>query len=551
MLRLAAFLVNLLASVAAPAQAPSPPPAPAPAPLRPGAPSLVVVISVDQLSADLFDEYRPHFTGGFARLSNGTAFRNGYQAHAGTETCPGHSTILTGSHPTHTGIIGNTWVDQSLSRSDKTVYCSEDERVAGSSTTNYTVSPLHLRARTLGDLLKQRSPQSLNVAVAGKDRSAVMLGGHNVDQRWYWSGKGFTTDNKSAAVPTTVTKANAEIAKLIATAQPPLESPPLCQGKATPFAVSPQMSVGAGRFARAAGDLRGYRSSPQYDAAVLAVAAGLIQEMRLGSDGAPDVLSVGLSATDYVGHGLGSGGEEMCLQLLSLDRDLAGFFRVLDAQGVDYAVVLTADHGGMDIPERLRAKGVSSATRADPALETAEVGKVIAARLQLRGPVLLGDLANDVWIDRALRPSERTRVEREAVALFKAHPQVEAVFTKRQIARIPLATTAPDKWTIAERVRASFDQVRSGDLYVVLKQYVSPIAEPGAGYVATHGSVWNYDRRLPILFWRKGMRPNDRQDHVSTVNILPTIAAQIGLALPAKMDGRCLDGIEGVACPVR
>ena len=137
MLRLAAFLVNLLAAVAAPAVAPSP--APASAPLRPGAPSLVVVISVDQLSADLFDEYRPHFTGGFARLSNGTAFRNGYQAHAGTETCPGHSTILTGSHPTHTGIIGNTWVDQSLSRSDKTVYCSEDERVAGSSTTNLSL----------------------------------------------------------------------------------------------------------------------------------------------------------------------------------------------------------------------------------------------------------------------------------------------------------------------------------------------------------------------------------------------------------------------------
>ena len=105
--------------------------------LRPdvGAPTLVVVISVDQFSADLFDEYRPHFTGGLARLANGTAFRNGYQAHAATETCPGHSTILTGSHPTHTGIIGNTWVDQSLSRSDKTVYCAEDERVPGSSTT--------------------------------------------------------------------------------------------------------------------------------------------------------------------------------------------------------------------------------------------------------------------------------------------------------------------------------------------------------------------------------------------------------------------------------
>lgn len=516
-----------------------------------GPPKLVVVISIDQLSGELFDEYRPHFTGGLARLANGTAFRNGYQAHAATETCPGHSTILTGSHPTHTGIIGNTWVDQSVSRSDKTVYCAEDERVAGSSTTAYTVSPLHLRTPTLGDLLKRRSPQSLNVAVAGKDRSAVMMGGHNVDQRWYWSGKGFTTDNKSAAVPATITKANAELARLIATPRTALESPPLCQAKATPYAVTPQLSVGAGRFARAAGDLRAFRSSPEYDAAVLAVAAGLVQEMRLGSDGAPDVLSVGLSATDYVGHSLGSGGEEMCLQLLSLDRDLAGFFQVLDAQGIDYAVVLTADHGGMDIPERLRAKGIMQAARADPALATAEVGKVLAAKLKLTGPVLLGDLANDVWIDRALKPSERTRVEREAIAFFKAHPQVEAVFTKRQISRIPLAKTAPDRWSIAERVRASFDQQRSGDLYVVLKQYVSPIAEPGVGYVATHASVWDYDRRLPILFWRKGMRPSARQDHVATVDILPTVAAQIGLSLPANVDGTCLNGVEGIVCSVR
>ena len=521
------------------------------APLKTGAPRLVVVISIDQLSADLFDEYRPHFTGGLARLSSGTAFRNGYQAHAGTETCPGHSTILTGSHPTHTGIIANTWVDQSVSRSDKTVYCSEDERVSGSSTTNYTVSAMHLRKPTLGDLLKQRSPQSLNVAVAGKDRSAVMMGGHNVDQRWYWHGKGFATDLKSAAVPATITRANAAIATAIATARPPLQSPPLCQGKAAPYAITPELIVGSGRFGRAAGDLRGFRSSPEYDGAVLAVAAGLVQEMRLGADAATDVLSVGLSATDYVGHGLGSGGEEMCLQLLSLDRDLAGFFQVLDAQGIDYSVVLTADHGGMDIPERLRAKGILAAARADPALAAPEVGKAIAARLGLSGPVLLGDIGGDVWIDRALKPADRTRVEREAIAFFKAHPQVQAVFTKRQISRIRLATSSPDKWTIAQRVRASHDARRSGDLYVVLKQYVSTIARPGPGYAATHGSLWDYDRRVPILFWRKGMRPNDRREHISTVNILPTLAAQIGLALPPRLDGRCLRSVEGVACPVR
>src|SRR3954447_10504395 len=88
------------------------------APTVAGSPRLLVVISVDQFSADLWDEYRPQFTGGLARLGSGAAFRNGYQSHAATETCPGHSTILTGDHPSRTGIIGNLWIDQSIARPD-------------------------------------------------------------------------------------------------------------------------------------------------------------------------------------------------------------------------------------------------------------------------------------------------------------------------------------------------------------------------------------------------------------------------------------------------
>ena len=113
-----------------------------------------------------------------------------------------------------------------------------------------------------------------------------------------------------------------------------------------------------------------------------------------------------------------------------------------------------------------------------------------------------------------------------------------------------MPTASPDKWSIAQRIRASFDPKRSGDLYVVLNRNVSPIATPGPGYVATHGSVWDYDRRVPILFWRRGMNPANRPDHVSTVNILPTLAAEIGLPLSGPIDGRCLP-IQGVNCPRR
>ena len=38
----------------------------------------------------------------------------------------------------------------------------------------------------LGDRMKAADPASRVVVVSGKDRSAMMLGGHRPDQRWWW-----------------------------------------------------------------------------------------------------------------------------------------------------------------------------------------------------------------------------------------------------------------------------------------------------------------------------------------------------------------------------
>ena len=85
-----------------------------PAPTK--APRLVVAISVDQFSSDLFSEWRGKFTGGMKRMTQGVVFPGGYQSHAATETCPGHSTLLTGTHPARNGIVANNWFDLSLPR---------------------------------------------------------------------------------------------------------------------------------------------------------------------------------------------------------------------------------------------------------------------------------------------------------------------------------------------------------------------------------------------------------------------------------------------------
>jgi predicted AlkP superfamily pyrophosphatase or phosphodiesterase len=537
------------AALVAPAVAQQPAPVAA-APSMETAPRLVVAISIDQFSADLFAEYRNRFSGGFARLLDGGVFPSGYQSHALTETCPGHSTLMTGMRPEHTGIIANDWLDLKSSLADKKIYCVEDETVAGSTHTNYTVSDAHLLVPTLGERMKAANPASRNVSVSGKDRAAVMMGGHDVDQIWWWGGKGFVS-YKGRETPPVVAKANAAIDAEIAEAQPALELPDFCVPRDQRIAVKPGLTVGDGRFARAAGDAKAFKYSPEMDGATLALAAALVQAMKLGQGNAPDMLNISLSATDYVGHAYGTQGSEMCLQLASLDRDLGDFFAMLDATGVDYAVVLAADHGGIDLPERLREEAMPKAKRIDAAFDPGAVSKAIAAKLGLSGDPLRYSESN-FYVDPTLNAAQRAAVIREAKAMLLAEPDVAAVFTADELAAAPEPSGPPDAWPLIERAKASFYRPRSGDLVVALKPRVSPIGDPEPGEVATHGSFWNYDRRVPILFWRKGITPFEQPLSVETVDIAPTLAALLHLPAAAPtMDGRCLDLDPGAASTCR
>jgi predicted AlkP superfamily pyrophosphatase or phosphodiesterase len=114
---------------------------------------------------------------------------------------------------------------------------------------------------------------------------------------------------------------------------------------------------------------------------------------------------------------------------------------------------------------------------------------------------------------------------------------------------MPVPGGSPEAWSPPQRARASFDPERSGDLIVLLKPQITPIANP-TGSVATHGSAWDYDRQVPILFWWKGIKPAERAEPAMTVDIMPTLAAIIGLPVPVgEIDGHCLT-LSGVSCPL-
>lgn len=521
------------------------------------APKLVVAISVDQFSSDLFAEYRSTFTGGLKRLSEGAIFPAGYQSHAATETCPGHSTIMTGAHPGRTGIIANNWIDQGIKRKDKTVYCAEDERVEGTSfgditratQATYIPSAWHLLVPTLGERLKDISAKSRNVAVSGKDRAGLMMAGNNVDAIYWFSRNQFVTSAGRTNLPS-ITAWNKKLLPEINQARAPIKVPAHCKARSARISHGDGDSVGDYTFARPDGGAQIFRLSPDYDAAVLAAAKAVTGELKLGQGEASDILSIGLSTTDYVGHAFGTAGVEMCIQMSELDRNIGDFFAYLDKQNIDYVVVLTADHGGLDLPERARLQAMPDAQRLDANLNANAIGEAVKQELDLKldEPVLYADSPfGDYYISRNLDAETNAKVKSAAMSAIARHPQVQAVLDGKEVAEIPMPVGNPEEWSLSDRVRASFHPDRSGDFIVLLKKGVTPIPKTVRGYVATHGSPWDYDRRVPILFWRAGMKGFEQPLSVKTVDIAPTLGSLIGVDMIGDdIDGRCLDLDAGV-----
>jgi len=522
---------------------------------EPPQPKLVVAIAVDQLSSDVFTEYRPLYQAGLKRLASGVVFPKGHQSHAATETCPGHSTILTGARPARTGIIANEWQDPSQPRivfgkETFSLYCVEKPAPAGSVVEKSVITPDTLLVPTLGDRMKTREPATQVVSIAGKDRSAVMLGGHNADLTLWWTPTGFTTyAGKESSIPKPIAdKVNANLRKSYGSPSV-LKLPAACAAKSREMKITDDISIGTLKNLPA--NSRRWRATPAMDAFTVDAALAAVKSFNLGGKGTTDLLAVSFSGTDYAGHYYGTEGAEMCTQQLALDQSIGRLLAGLDKTGIPYVVALTADHGGVDTTERNKQRGVGEAARIEPDLFPPNVSAALAKDLPgLPQPIVLGpmEFANDVYLSAAIPPERREGVLRAAARFYRNHPQVAAVFTKDELIAAEAPSGLVDEWTLLQRAKASFNAQRSGDLIVLLKPYISlyPLPkDPDSHYTASHGSPWGYDRRVPLVFWWNGIVGFEQPLAVETVDLAPTLAQLIGLEVPAgEFDGRALPVVQ-------
>jgi len=68
------------------------------------------------------------------------------------------------------------------------------------------------------------------------------------------------------------------------------------------------------------------------------------------------------------------------------------------------------------------------------------------------------------------------------------------------------------------------------------------IRSDGTG--TTHGTVYDYDRAIPLVFLGAGVAPGTVTGAAHSVDIAPTLATAMGLIVPADLDGKPLSLLQ-------
>jgi len=498
-------------------------------PLPAPRPRLVLVITVDQLRPDYFDRYRSQLTGGLGRLlRQGAYFADAYQDHAVTETAPGHSTILSGRWPAHTGVISNV-----IGVSDSTAPLLE---VPGPG-----ASPARFRGTAFFDWLQAAEPSARVLSVSRKDRGAILPVGRAKQQVYWYQGGSFTTSRYYAnALPAWVRAFNARripfraagrawTLLLPASAYAEPDSMPY-ENLGHDFTFPHELPADSAAAAAA------YVAVPSMDSLTLAFALEGVRALGLGPRGGTDLLAVSLSTTDAIGHAFGPDSREIHDQVVRLDRYLAWFLEQLFVRygPENVLVVLTADHGVTPFPERSRRDVRRDATRVFADTLVRAVNASLDARIG--GGDWLGlDTGMLLAPDRAALAAKGIDVD-SVVADVKQ--RLRALPGVARVDRPAELTGRDGSDPVARRWRHQIPPDGGVELVVTLKPYSVWGLENLP--IAMHGQPTDFDAHVPIILWGRGVRRGVYESRVATVDIAPTLAWLLQLTAAEPLDGHAL-----------
>ncbi|HEY0874130.1 MAG TPA: alkaline phosphatase family protein [Vicinamibacterales bacterium] len=497
---------------------------------------LVVILVVDQMRSGYLEAYGARFTGGFRRLMDqGAWFYNAAYPYLNTVTCAGHSTIGTGAFPYRHGMVLNAWWDREAERSQP---CTTDRSVKNIGYMGKATggdSPALLLVPPIGHQLREKTGGRA-VAISLKPRSAITMAGKGATAvLWFQDSAGWATSTAFTQEPIDW------IQQFIAAN--PIESyrgkvwerlKPAAEYTGDDDGPGEGTPSGWGRtFPHVLGEPEAqfrlhWQRSPFADEYLGRLAAHAIDTLNLGRGEGTDFISVSFSTLDLVGHQYGPESHEVQDVLLRLDRTIGTLLDHLDSRlGRDgYVLALGSDHGVATIPEQTGAKR-------QPSSEIMSTINEALAPFFGPGKYVVHAAYTDIYLAPGVfEKLKATPKASEAVlAALRAMPGIAHAFRSDEISD-PAVRNSRDP--VKRAAALSHYPPRSGDLIIVPTEnwLLSSAA-------TTHGTLYSYDQRVPVIFFGAGVQAGRRDGPATPADIAPTLAALAGAPFAAT-DGVAL-----------
>ncbi|OGV38741.1 MAG: alkaline phosphatase [Legionellales bacterium RIFCSPHIGHO2_12_FULL_42_9] len=508
-------------------------------------PKLIVQIVVDQLRGDLLSQTRHEFgTDGFNYLlDHGINYQNAHHPHALTVTCVGHATIATGSTPSLHGIVANDWYDP---RTNRLVYCTEDPdnptlATSRSKSEAPGQSPRNLVASTFSDeLVLAERGRAFGVSL--KDRSAITLAGHAGKAFWFDKEHGGFVSSRYyyQHYPTWVDNWNAAY-------HPKNETWELMSESNTyRFAKVRSIQNHFPHFGDSFPHTLGVSSSSTYyknlamtpfaDELTADFAISLLKEEKLGkTPNKSDYLAVSFSVVDIIGHHYTPNSLESEDNLKRLDKTIAKLLNTIDAEvGLkNTVIVLTADHGTTDSPNWLAENHIEPIPALNIKHLQQSMNALLLTRFKLPHQAVLSINPPYIYLNHPLLTEHGLIISEVANYLAEMLQQDPSLFA---IYSLPLHHNQQD-WLSKKVAKMNFPS-RSGDLYIVPKAYQDITDTPDIAI--SHGSPWNYDSYVPLLFVNPLFKSTRITRLVYTTDIASTLTGLLAIKPPSASIGNPL-----------
>lgn len=517
-------------------------------------PKLVVVIALDQFRADYLTRFEAHFGDtGFKRLLREGASFTGHYGHYATYTGPGHALLLSGSYPYVNGISTNKFYNPATSRSEAMVFDGQSKILGLKDTeADMDVSPRNFYGSTVGDeLILAQGRQAKTIALATKGRGAILMGGRLAKTYWMNDDTGDMTTSTyyAQSLPAWIETWNKK--KVADSYFGKTWDRALPASAYTAAAADDTASEGGwkglGKTFPHKVDGKLKAPGPDYYEALCATpfandweldfAKVAVENEQLGQRGVTDLLAISLSATDLAGHDFGPLSHEVQDIVVRTDKQMGEFLDwTYGKLGKDEVlVVVSADHGGMPLPEQMASFGFNAGR-----LKKKAIGEAIEKALKDKfgGDKWVVALEDPhVFLDRKkievkkLQAEDVERVAGEAAAKIEGFG---GYFTRTAL----LQGKVPDT-ELGRAILRTYFAPRGGDVVMwMLPFYIwGKYAEKDTG--TTHGTFYRYDTDVPVLITGAAVKPG-KYGVREMIDLAPTLSHLLGVARPAGADGQII-----------